>query len=79
MVENNNLEAKITKVTDGMINPCNSCVHRGCCKYTQDIQEEVRKMTIDCKVQSNDKVFELQSRVIFKCCMYDEHICNLYL
>lgn len=53
-------------------NPCNSCSHRDCCKYTEALQEAVEKMTETCQIQSGIKVFELQAKVFFSCPMYKE-------
>lgn len=55
------------------MNPCNSCVHRDCCKYVEDIQKVVKEMDLTRQVLTNEKVFELSTRVIFKCPTYLEN------
>lgn len=56
--------------TDVKMNPCNNCSHRDCCKYTETLQEAVIQMTNIRQVQSDNKVFELQSKVFFSCPLY---------
>lgn len=55
-------------------NPCNNCVHRDCCKYVEDIQKVIKEMDLNLtrQVLTNEKVFELSTRVIFKCPTYLE-------
>lgn len=60
MIEVNNVQA----------NPCNSCAHQDCCKYVEDIQKVVKEMDLTRQVLTNEKVFELSTRVIFKCPTY---------
>lgn len=62
----------VNKYTDVKANPCNSCSHRDCCKYTETLQEAVTQMTEIRQIQSDNKVFELQSKVFFSCPMYKE-------
>ena len=61
------------KCTDVKANPCNSCSHRDCCKYTETLQEAVIQMTNIRQIQSDNRVFELQSKVFFNCPMYKEN------
>lgn len=65
--------AEAEKCTDIKMNPCNSCSHRDCCKYTETLQEAVIQMTEIRQIQSDNKVFELQSKVFFSCPLYKEN------
>lgn len=65
--------AEVKKCTDVKANPCNSCSHRDCCKYTETLQEAVIQMTNIRQIQSDNRVFELQSKVFFNCPMYKEN------
>lgn len=53
-------------------NPCNSCAHRSCCKYVDDIQKVVKEMNIVRQIRFDDRVFELSTVVNFKCDMYSK-------
>lgn len=64
--------AEVKKCTDAKMNPCNSCSHRDCCKYTETLQEAVTQMTNIRQIQSDNRVFELQSKVFFGCPLYRE-------
>lgn len=53
-------------------NACNSCRHRCCCKYVDDIQKVVKEMSIIRQLDLDGKVFELYTEVIFRCDNYLE-------
>lgn len=61
---------EVKEGTDVKMNPCNSYLHRDCCKYTETLQEAVIQMTNIRQIQSDNKVFELQSKVFFNCPLY---------
>lgn len=61
---------EVKERTDVKANPCNNCSHRDCCRYTETLQEAVKQMTEIRQIQSDNMVFELQSKVFFSCPMY---------
>lgn len=61
---------EVKEGADVKMNPCNSCLHRNCCRYTEALQEAVIQMTNIRQIQSDNKVFELQSKVFFSCPLY---------